>query len=72
MLISDFYCWWFCNDNYFFRIIKILENQVTILYALEKQEEKQRKLLGQEKKVCSKCNKEYDYGSCPHCGNRDN
>lgn len=63
----------FATTIIFFALANILDNQITIIYTLKKQEEKQRKLLSQEKKVCSKCNKEYDhdYGSCPHCGFRD-
>ena len=62
----------FATTIIFFALAKILDNQETILYALANQKEKQRKHLIQEKKICSKCNKEYDfdYGSCPHCGYR--
>jgi uncharacterized paraquat-inducible protein A len=56
-----------------FALAKILENQENILYRLESQEELQRRVQRQEKKVCSKCNNTYesDYNSCPRCGNRE-
>lgn len=48
----------------------ILSNQEDILYKLEQQEERLRKLSNNEKKVCTKCNYSYDidYKSCPNCG----
>jgi uncharacterized paraquat-inducible protein A len=57
----------------FFALAKIIENQETILYKLVCQEEAYRKSCNKEKKVCPKCNYEYenDYTSCPRCGYRD-
>lgn len=52
----------------------ILANQEEILSKLNNQEEKLRSLLSSEKKVCKKCNYSYDfdYKSCPKCGNKEN
>lgn len=52
----------------------ILANQEEIISKLDKQEDKLRKLLSSEKKVCKKCNYSYDfnYKSCPNCGNKEN
>ncbi|MBH1939673.1 hypothetical protein I5677_02045 [Mobilitalea sibirica] len=57
----------------FFALAFILEKQENVLSILEKQEEADRKIINQEKMVCTKCNYKYamDYTSCPHCGNKD-
>lgn len=62
----------FTSAIIFFALGKLLDNQQTILSVLLHQEEYQRKHLMQEKKTCSRCNKEYDidFSSCPHCGFR--
>ncbi|MDP4091235.1 MAG: hypothetical protein Q8930_18465 [Bacillota bacterium] len=57
----------------FFALAKILDNQESILYKLEHQEETLRKYLPRPKIVCPKCSYKYDddYTSCPHCGHRE-
>lgn len=54
-------------------LAKILVNQEEILNKLDKQDDRQRKILTIEKKVCKKCNYryDYDYSSCPQCGNKE-
>lgn len=51
----------------------IYTNQEEIIDKLDRQEEKLRKLLSTEKKVCKRCNYSYDfdYKSCPNCGYRE-
>lgn len=50
-----------------------MSNQEGIMDKLENQEEKLRKLMSREKKICKKCNYAYDfdYKSCPNCGNME-
>ena len=57
----------------FFALAKILDNQESILFKLEHQDEIFRKSFIQPKIVCPKCNYKYDndYTSCPHCGYRE-
>lgn len=57
----------------FFSLAIILEFQEKILFKLEHQEEATRRSQSNKKRVCPKCNCEYDEecNSCPHCGYRD-
>jgi uncharacterized membrane protein YdjX (TVP38/TMEM64 family) len=58
----------------FFALSKILTNQEIILYKLQYVESTKKNTYIQEKKACSRCNKQYDIdmNSCPHCGQRYN
>jgi uncharacterized paraquat-inducible protein A len=57
----------------FFALAMIMGNQEDIIYRLDRQEERMRRMLTKEKVVCPKCNYEHDsdYSSCPHCGYRE-
>ena len=61
----------FISAILFIAVAVILSNQEDILDRIDRQEEKIRKILSHEKKVCKKCNYSYDldYKSCPNCCN---
>jgi hypothetical protein len=52
-------------------LANILGNQEEILSKLQEHDDRQRRLLPAKTKVCTKCNNSYDfdYKSCPKCGN---
>ena len=57
----------------FFALARVLEFQEKIFTKLEHQEEATKRSQSHKKRLCPKCNCEYDEecNSCPHCGYRD-